>query len=164
MRELVQRLQLIMPTATINITYNSVSDTLTTPVPVLTSPAGTPSVAVIYNAEYALAEILLDTNAGRVDGLNLPQQVYSPHIAELIQDSDQNTAAAATLKAIMQYSLAKLGMKVYIATNTQANIIAALTLNGGTALPGSGFDTLWTTSTPLLTLRSDEINPLIQSQ
>jgi hypothetical protein len=164
MRELVQRLQLIMPAATITTTYNSATDTLTQPVPTLTSPPGTPSIAVIYNAEYALAEILLDTNAGRVDGLNLPQQVYSPHIAELIQDSDQTSAAAATLKAIMQYSLAKLGMKVIIATNTQANIIAALTLNGGTQLPGSGFDTLFGTSTILLTLRSDEINPLIQSQ
>lgn len=141
MRELKQRLQLTMPSAVLTDAQDA---------------NGYPAVKVLYQAETALAKIAQDGNAGRVDGLNLPQQSYSPHIAELLQDNDQTSVPAAELKSRMAAAMGKLGMKLIIKADTQANLNTA---------GAAGFDAAFVAAPDsVATLRSDEINPLIQSQ
>ena len=143
MRELLQRVSLQLPSATITQAQDS---------------NGLPAAAISYGAfpEVLMVKINLDGNAGRVDGLGLAQRVYSPHIAQTIQDSDRTSADSKVLKARMDCILAKLGMKLDIHEDTAAHIAAS---------SANGFDALYTgTSTELVTIRSDEINPLTQSQ
>jgi hypothetical protein len=164
MAELIQRLQLQMASATFSQS-NDVS--------------GFPQVVVTYVApdastDSALLKIMVDPaenypasvpsgsgfDAGRTDGLGLPQRLYSPHIVELVQDSDQTSHAAVILKARLASSTGKMGIKILICVDTLANISAE-------ALVMPTFDTYWTAliaaGGPALVLRSDEINPLTQS-
>ena len=139
MRELKQRLQLLMPTATIQDALDA---------------DGFPAITVTYSTEKAAAKIITDGNAGRVDGLGLPQRSYSPHIAEMIQDSDQVTQASKELKIKMVSAMSLLGMKLYIKEEIKANIDTT----------PANFDADFAASTDLVKLPSDAINPLIQSQ
>lgn len=139
MRELKQRLQLTMPSAVM-------TDSL--------DVNGFQATQILYKSEIAIFKIVMDSNQGRVDGLNLPQQSYSPHIAELLQDSDINVAAAAELKARMSAAMGKMGIKLHIKADIQVNLIAA---------GAPGFDAAYAAAAEVVTLRSDEINPLTQS-
>jgi hypothetical protein len=117
---------------------------------------GYPAVSILYSSETVLAKIAQDGNAGRVDGLGLPQRSYSPHIAEMLQDSNHTTAAAKELKARMAAAMSKLGMKLIIKEDTNANLVSA---------GAAGFDAAFAAApATVATLPSDEINPLIQSQ
>lgn len=138
-RELKQRLQLQMPAAA--ITEAADAD-------------GYMALRVVLSTEIALARVIVDGNAGRVDGLSLPQRSYSPHIAQLLQDADQTSAASKELKARMAAAMSKLGMKLEIREHDKADMPAA----------ASEFDADWATATAVCTIRSDEINPLTQSQ
>lgn len=142
MRELKQRLQLTMPSATITSA---------------TDADGYEAIKVVLNTEVALAKVAQDGNAGRVDGLGLPQRAYSPHIAQMLQDSDQTTASSKELKARMAAAMSKLGMKLIIREDVKADLAATT---------AATFDAEWaaTAAQPVVTLPSDEINPLIQSQ
>jgi hypothetical protein len=142
MRELKQRLKIAMPTATITSALDA---------------DGYEAIKIVYSTEVVLAKIAQDGNAGRTDGLGLPQRSYSPHIAELLQDSDQTSAASKELKARMHAAMGKLGMKLVIREDLKADLAASA---------ASDFDTEWAASAaqPVVTLPSDEINPLIQSQ
>lgn len=141
MRELKQRLQLTMPSAS----FSEAQDA-----------DGYPAIKVVLNTEVALAKIAQDGNAGRIDGLGLPQRSYSPHIAELLQDADQTSASSKELKARMTAAMAKLGMKLIIREDAKADLAAAT---------AATFDAAWAAaSATVVTLPSDEINPLIQSQ
>lgn len=141
MRELKQRLQLQMPSAVMTDAQDA---------------NGYPAISILYNSNTALAKIAQDGNAGRVDGLGLSQRSYSPHIAELLQNNDLVTVASAELKARMHASMGKLGMKLIIKADSDANVVAA---------GAAGFDAAFTAAPDAVaTLRSDEINPLTQSQ
>lgn len=141
MRELKQRLQLQMPSAVISDAQDS---------------DGYPAIMVTIASNHALAKIAQDGNAGRVDGLGLPQRSYSPHIAQLIQNNDLATVAAAELKARMVAAMGKLGMKLVIKADADADLASA---------GAAGFDTEWAAAPDAVaTIRSDEVNPLTQSQ
>ncbi len=139
MRELKQRLSLQLPSATISDAQDA---------------NGYPMIRVLYSTEIATAKIAQDGNAGRVDGLGLAQRSYSPHIAELLQDGDQVTAASAELKARMAAAMGKLGMKLIIRSDDKANLPAS----------AAGHDAAFAAAAAVATIRSDEINPLTQSQ
>jgi len=140
MRELKQRLQLTMPSATITDALDA---------------NGYPAIKIVLSTEVAMAKIAQDGNAGRVDGLGLSQRSYSPHIAQMLQDSDQTSAASKELKARMTAAMAKLGMKLQIKEDLKATLAAAA---------ASAFDATFAAAVAVVELRSDEINPLIQSQ
>jgi hypothetical protein len=140
MRELKQRLQLTMASATITEALDA---------------DGLPAIKIELSTEVAFAKIALADNAGRVDGLGLAQRVYSPHIAEMIQDSDQTSAASKELKARLTAAMCKLGMKLAIKEDDKATLAAA---------SAAAFDATFAAATAVVTLPSDEINPLIQSQ
>jgi hypothetical protein len=140
-RELKQRLQLTMPSATITEAMDA---------------DGFSSLKIVNSTEVFLCKVITDGNAGRVDGLGLPQRSYSPHIAQALQDSDQTSAASKALKARMSAALAKLGMKMIIKEDTKANLAAAT---------AATFDAAYAAApATVITMGSDEINPLIQSQ
>ncbi len=141
MRELKQRLQLTLPSATITEALDS---------------NGYQSLKIVYSTEIALAKVAQDGNAGRVDGLGLAQRSYSPHIAQLLQDSDQTSAASKELKARMVAAMAKLGMKLIIREDVKADLAAASAATFDAAFAAA--------AATVATLPSDEINPLIQSQ
>ena len=136
MRELVQRLKLSIKGVVIEQAQDA---------------DGYPAIRVEKGTDAILVKIKVDGNAGRVDGLGLPQRSYSPHIAQLLQDSDQTDQDAKELKVRLASAVGKLGMKVEVWDRTLATLPAA-----------SAFTT---TGASLITiLPSDEINPLIQSQ
>lgn len=136
MRELVQRLKLSIQGATIKQA---------------TDADGLPAIKVEKGADAILVKIKVDGNAGRVDGLGLPQRAYSPHICQLLQDADQTSADSKELKVRLAAAVAKLGMKVEVYEKDLADLPEA-----------DAFDI--STATLITILPSDEINPLIQSQ
>lgn len=97
---------------------------------------GFPILTITKATATSVVKIYMDGNAGRVNGLNLPQQVFSPHICEVTQDDLIDDADKSEMVARVTAAVAKLGMKVIIKDST----------------------------TTLAILKSDEINPLIQSQ
>jgi hypothetical protein len=140
MIELKQRLQLQLPSATISDAQDA---------------NGFPMLLIVSSTEIASAKIVTDGNAGRVDGLGLAQASYSPHIAQLLQDSDQTTDASAELKARMAAAMSKLGMKMIIKSDVKANLPAS----------AAGHDVAYAAApNTVATIRSNEINPLTQSQ
>lgn len=142
MRELVQRLKLSIAGATINQSQDA---------------DGLPSIRIEKNGEAMCLRIKMDGNASRVDGLGLPQKVYSPHIAEMLQDADQTTADSKLLKLRMAAAVAKLGMKVIAWEIDKADMPVNAQDYGSVA-------DLSTVCTLIDIIPSDEINPLIQSQ
>jgi len=150
MRELVQRLQLQMPTAVISQSI----DANGFPLIYVTSPAA---------SDNAWLKILVDpaTSApngqeqGRQDGLGLSQRLYSPHICEILQSSDQTSADSQNLKARLDCAAGKMGMKLIIASEALATL---------QALTPATFDAAFAALTPVSVIRSDEINPMTQSQ
>jgi hypothetical protein len=148
MQELKQRLQLQMPSAVITQAQDA---------------SGFPAISVALSSDTAMLKILVDpaTSApngqeqGRVDGLGLSQRLYSPHICEMLQDSDQTSAASKELKARLAAAASKMGLKLIIAEELLASIVAAGPV---------GFDAAFAAATAqVCTIRSDEINPLTQS-
>lgn len=131
-RELKQRLALVMPTATFREALDA---------------DGFPALEVTLGADIALVKIVTDSNAGRVDGLGLPQRVYSPHIIQMLQD----TAAGKVLTAKMTAAVAKMGCKIKI----RETAVSSLTL--------AAFDADFAAATTVCELPSDEINPLTTS-
>ena len=105
---------------------------------------GFPQLSVIRGAETLFIKISALDNAGRVDGLGLPQRVYSPHKCQILQAT---AAVDAELRAKAFAACAKLGMK--------------LELFEIALLPPS-FDL--TGASLVASIPSDEINPLTQSQ
>lgn len=142
MRELVQRLKLSLAGATIDQSQDA---------------DGMPSIRIALGGEVACLRIKMDGNASRVDGLGLPQRVYSPHIAEMLQDADQISAESKKLKLRMAAAVAKLGMKVISWEIDKADIPVSAADFGAVA-------DLSVVCTHIDTIPSDEINPLIQSQ
>jgi hypothetical protein len=136
MRELVQRLKLSIKDAIIKQAQDA---------------DGLPAIRLEKGSDAILVKIKLDGNAGRVDGLGLPQRVYSPHICQLLQDADQSSADSKELKVRLAAAVGKLGMKVEVYERDLADLPQA-----------EDFST--TSATLVAILQSDEINPLIQSQ
>lgn len=139
MRELVQRLKLSLAGAVIDQSQDA---------------EGLPAIRVAKGSDYVCLKIKMEGNAGRVDGLGLPQRVYSPHIAEMLQDSD--SATSAELKLRMHAAVAKLGMKIIAWEIAEADMPAS-------AAAFQAMD-LAADAAKIAELPSDEINPLIQSQ
>lgn len=129
-RELKQRLQLSVAGAALSDSLDS---------------SGLPVVKLTKGSESIFVKIGLADNAGRVDGLGLAQRVYSPHVAQLLQEK---SASATELEARAEVlaACAKLGMKLEVWEK---------------ATPAS-FDL--TGATKVATIASDEINPLTMSQ
>lgn len=141
MRELVQRLKLSLAGAIIDQSQDA---------------EGIPSIRVEKDGEAACLKIKMDGNASRTDGLGLPQRVYSPHIAEMLQDADQTSAASKLLKLRLAAAVAKLGMKVIAWEINKADMPVNAADFGAADLAA--------VCTLIDILPSDEINPLIQSQ
>jgi len=129
MRELKQRLSLSIAGATF-------SDS--------TDANGNPSMTMTSGAEVQEVHIEDVGNAGRVDGLGLPQRAYSPHKVQVLRDP---TASSVEAREKLTAACAKLGMKMEIWEVTP--------------MPAS-FDL--TLATLVAEIRSDEVNPLTQSQ
>lgn len=105
---------------------------------------GMPELKIAKGAETLFVKIETLDNAGRVDGLGLPQRVYSPHKCTILQDA---AASDLEVRAKVLAACAKLGMKLLVFENA--------------AMPTS-----WdlTGATKTAEIASDEINPLTQSQ
>lgn len=137
MRELRQRLSLSIPAATF------VDDLDANSMPIL---------VVSHASEKQFIKIETLDNAGRVDALGLPQRVYSPHKCSLIREATATPPADILGREIVSAAIAKLGMEIDIyegtGVKTAANYAAAEAL----------------APTVTVKIRSDEINPLTQSQ
>ncbi len=140
MRELKERLSLQLPSATISDAQDA---------------NGYPEIRVLYSTEIATAKISQDGNAGRVDGLGLSQRSYSPHLAELLVDDDQTSAASRELKARMTAAMGKLGMKLTIKSDDKANLPATAAGHDAAFAAAPNTDAV---------IRSNDVNPLTQSQ
>jgi hypothetical protein len=105
---------------------------------------GFPSMHVSRLGESISIKITALGNAGRVDGLGLPQRVYSPHECQLLQAV--TPADYATRFAIIA-ACGKLGMKLEIWQIDPAP---------------SSFDL--TGASKVAEIKSDEVNPMTQSQ
>lgn len=106
---------------------------------------GLPSLKIVKGSETMFIKIDLYDNAGRVDGLGLAQRVYSPHKCQILQDED--TISDKAMRAIVLAACAKLGMKIELWE--KATLPSSFDLAGATLAAE---------------IRSDEINPLTQSQ
>ena len=106
--------------------------------------SGQPELKLVANAETIFIKISMLDNAGRVDGLGLPQRVYSPHKVQLLQD---DTAADKAVRAKALAACAKLGMKLELWE--KAVLPASFDLSG---------------ATQVAEIRSDEIHALTMSQ
>lgn len=143
MRELKQRLSLLLPASSISESADSADQM--------------PLLVVVSNGEHQHVKIEVDGNQGRVDGLGLPQRAYSPHICKLVQESAAPAGAQeASARAKVIAACAKLGMKLMIdqaagvgAESNWADAVAAVAADGGAVK---------------MSLPSDEINPLTSSQ
>jgi hypothetical protein len=130
MRELKQRLSLSISGAVFTESMDA---------------AGFPEMKVVASGETIFVKIETLDNAGRVDGLGLPQRVYSPHKCEILQDAD--TISSLAVRYTILGACAKLGMRLEIWEKA--------------ALPSS-FDLSGATQVDVI--RADEINPMTSSQ
>jgi hypothetical protein len=136
MRELKQRLKLLMSAA--SFSGSQYADQL--------DANGMPILKVVNAGESQFIHIETVGNAGRVNGLGLPQDSYSPHKAEILRVPAANAADAATREIVLS-ACSKLGMRLEIWE--QNPLPASFDLSGATML---------------LALPSDEINALTMSQ
>jgi hypothetical protein len=139
MRELKQRLSMQMQSA-------SFEDAL--------DANGMPILVISENSEKHFVKIkTLDDASGHIDGLGLAQQVYSPHECLILRE-DQATSAPGNqdLRAKLDIACGKLGMKLTIKEGPGVKVAADY----------AAADALATTIVAII--RSDEINPLTQSQ
>lgn len=95
-RELKQRLSLLVSGLSISEDVDS---------------NGMESLKLVKGSETIFIKIDVSDNAGRVDGLGLPQRVYSPHICKILRD---DTPSDLALREIVVAACAKLGMKLEI--------------------------------------------------
>lgn len=130
MRELAQRLSLSISGATITQSLDA---------------NGMPEAKVVKGSETIFIKITDLGNAGRVDGLGLPQRAYSPHQVQILQDLDTISDKDARAKVLA--ACAKLGMKLQLWE--KATLPASFDLTG---------------ATQVAEIPSDEINPLTMSQ
>lgn len=139
MRELKQRLQIQIPSA-------SFSDAL--------DANSMPILVISENSEAHFCKIkTLDDASGHVDGLGLAQRVYSPHECIILREAAATADAAnADLRERLTAAAGKLGMKLTIREGTGVE----------TAADYAAADALATST--IVIIRSDEINPLTQSQ
>jgi hypothetical protein len=105
---------------------------------------GMPELKIEKGSEAILVKIETLDNAGRVDGLGLPQRVYSPHKCTILQ---ADAASDLEVRAKVLAACAKLGMKLMV--YEAAAVPASWDLAG---------------ATKTAEIASDEINPLTQSQ
>jgi len=114
---------------------------------------GFPVIQVSVGAKKSWISITTDAavsdEAGKVDGIGLPQRVYTPHVCTLVQEAAA-TADATTMdmRSQMLAHVVKLGTKVLVKEGT--NVEDAASYTAALAL------------TPVLTAKisSDLINPL----
>ena len=139
MRELKQRLQIQMPTANFGDALDASS---------------MPILVINENSENHFVKIqTLPDAANHVDGLGLAQRVYSPHEAIILREAQATSAAGnQDLRAKLDIATGKLGMKLTIREGTGVAAAASY----------AAADSLATTT--VAEIRSDEINPLTQSQ
>jgi hypothetical protein len=141
MRELKQRLSLLLPSS---VSYTDSLDANGMPQLQVTS-------AVPEN-EFIKIQTEAD-NAQHVDGLGLPQRVYSPHECIILREAAASANAAdASIREIITSACSKLGMKLTIREGT--GVAAAASYSAADALA----------TTTVAVLPSDEINKLTQSQ
>jgi len=95
-RELKQRLSLLVSGLSISENVDS---------------NGMESLKLVKGSETIFIKIDVSDNAGRVDGLGLPQRVYSPHICKILRAA---TSSDLALREIVVAACAKLGMKLEI--------------------------------------------------
>ena len=107
---------------------------------------GNPELTMVKSGETIVIKIETLDNAGRVDGLGLPQRAYSPHKVQIVQ-IDIAVNAEARAKALV--ACAKLGMKLELFEK------AAITGDYATDIAGA---------TKVAEIASDEINALTTSQ
>ena len=142
MRELKQRLGMLLPASTLSDNVDS---------------DGMPLLVVKTNSEYENIKIYVDGNADRVDGLGLPQKAYSPHICQVVQESAAPAGSAeAIARAKILSAVAKLGMKIILEEAASAGAAASW----ADALAAVAADAGAITAV----IPSDEINPLTMSQ
>lgn len=130
MRELKQRLQLSLAGATFQDNLDG---------------DGYPELQMTVGSEVQFVKIKTVDNAGRVDGLGLPQESYAPHKCMILRDGDTISSVEARERLVA--ACTKLGMKLEV---WQIN-----------TLPSS-FDL--TGATKLYEVASDEIHSLTKSQ
>jgi hypothetical protein len=128
-RELKQRLSLLVSGLSISENVDS---------------NGMESLKLVKGSETIFIKIDVSDNAGRVDGLGLPQRVYSPHICQILRD---NTPSDLALREIVVAACAKLGMKL--------EIYEIATLPSSFDLTGANL---------IVSIPSDEIHGLTLSQ
>ncbi|MGH7240989.1 MAG: hypothetical protein ACREGB_01695 [Candidatus Saccharimonadales bacterium] len=116
------------------------------------SADGFPVLFISRNSENMFVKIqMLPDTAAHVDGLGLPQRLYSPHQCLLVEEP-----AATAIDFDMRYrvldAVAKLGMKldIYEGTGVVTDTTYAAALAHATTLVSD--------------IRSDEVHPLTESQ
>lgn len=113
-----------------------------------------PTLALAVGGKYAFIRISTDyersDESGKVDGLGLPQRVYSPHKCELVQE-DAATADALTLnlRAQIMAEVVKLGTKVCV-------------LEGPAVQDETDFASAFSLAAKVAEIKSDDIHPLTQ--
>jgi hypothetical protein len=128
-RELKQRLSLLVSGLSISENVDS---------------NGMESLKLVKGSETIFIKIDVSDNAGRVDGLGLPQRVYSPHICKILRG---DTPSDLALREIVVAACAKLGMKL--------EIYEIATLPSSFDLTGANL---------IVSIPSDEIHGLTLSQ
>lgn len=160
-RDLQQRLQILVPTAVFNATPTAPQlDALGFPIISFTHAGETQWIYI--TTEYAAetgAPVGSDPNGGQgatpsnhVDGLGLPQRVYSPHMCQIYREAIATPPADNNGQNAVLAAVALMGMKVLIWEGT--GVESTTTLAGAQAA-----------ATTLVTkVPSDYINPLTNSQ
>lgn len=87
-----------------------------------------PIMKFVKGSETIFVKIETKESAGRVDGIGLPQRMYSPHEIVMLQDSD--TVSDKNLRYHLMASVAKMGSKISV--YEIATMPADFTLTGAT--------------------------------
>lgn len=156
MRDLTQRLQMLLPQAVFNSSLDS---------------NGFPILEVINNSEnewiYITTEYAAQSGApvgsdpaggsgptpsNHVNGLNLPQEIYSPHMCQIYREASATPPADQNGRNQIQSQASLMGMKILIWEG--AGVKSTTSLSAAQAAA----------TTLVSSVPSDYINPLTQSQ
>jgi len=155
-RDLQQRLQILLPAATFVYSQD------TQGFPILKVTNGGETEWIYITTEYAAqsgAPVGSDpaggsgpTPSGHVDGLGLPQRVYSPHMCQIYREASATPPADQNGRNQIQSQASLMGMKILIWEGT--GVASTTTLAAAQAAATS----------EVSTIPSDYINPQTNSQ